>query len=406
MRPVVLGRALRARSRRRAASRRNARRTRLAGSATRPRDSRSPYANEWLSSYQGRTSRGIRVETLADYRHELGLYALPLLGGLRLGEIEPRHVKELAALVSDGGRRKPRTVKLAIAPLRALLATAVEDGLIRSNPAAGVRIAQPDTLEEDLNHAVQERALTPEQLARLIAEIPESHRPFVTFVAQTGLRIGEAIAVQWRDVDLDSGLLHIRRRYYRSAYAPPKTRYGRRVLPVTPAMAALLRSRRDLLEPGPAELVWPSRTGRPLNPDSTRARVLKPAASRAAVPWVSWHILRHTCGTLLFREGWSIKAVQHYLGHHSAAFTLAVYVHFLPGDMPATRSSTASSAREAYRRQRNGRTRMCVRALVTPSVTPSLLPPTEPKRMRNKSRRLAGRTRQWAGQGSNLRPWD
>jgi integrase len=94
--------------------------------------------------------------------------------------------------------------------------------------------------------------------------------------------------VQWRDVDLDSGLLHIRRRYYRSAYAPPKTRYGRRVLPLTPAMAALLRSRRDLLEPGPPELVWPSRTGRPLNPDSTRARVLKPAALRAAVPWASW----------------------------------------------------------------------------------------------------------------------
>jgi Phage integrase family len=63
--------------------------------------------------------------------------------------------------------------------------------------------------------------------------------------------------------------------------------------------------------------------------------VLKPAASCAAVPWASWHTLRHTCGTLLFREGWSIKAVQHYLGHHSAAFTLAVYVHFLPGDVPS-----------------------------------------------------------------------
>jgi hypothetical protein len=100
-------------------------------------------------------------------------------------------------------------------------------------------------------------------------------------------------------------------------------------------MAALLRSRRDLLEPGPTELVWPNRIGRPLNPDSTRARVLKPAASRAAVPWASWHTLRHACGTLLFREGWSIKAVQHYLGHPSAAFTLAVYVHFLPGDTPS-----------------------------------------------------------------------
>ena len=294
----------------------------------------SAYAAQWLSTYQGRTTRGIRVETLADYRHELGLYALPLLGKLRLAEIEPRHIKALAALVSDGGRRKPRTVKLAIAPLRALLATAVEDGLIRSNPASGVRVAQPDALQEEPEDAPEGRALTPEQLARLIAEVPAQHRPFVTFVAQTGLRIGEAIAVQWRDVDLDEGTLHVRRRYYRGAYAPPKTRYGRRVIPLTPGMTTLLCERRATFEPAPAALLWPSRSGRPINADNARARVLKPAAVRAGVSWASWHTLRHTCGTLLFREGWSIKAVQHYLGHHSAAFTLAVYVHFLPGDMP------------------------------------------------------------------------
>ena len=293
------------------------------------------YAEEWISSYQGRTSRGIRIETLADYRHELGLYALPLLGGLRLAEIEPRHIKELAARVSDGGRRKPRTVKLAIAPLRALLATAVEDGLIRSNPASGVRVSQPDTLRGDSEEAAEDRALSREQLMRLIEEIPDAHRPFVAFVAQTGLRIGEAIAVQWRDIDFDSELLHVRRRYYRSAYAPPKTRHGRRVLPLTPTMAAFLSARRDLLGTAPGQLIWPNRAGRPLNADNARARFLKPAAARAGVPWASWHTLRHTCGTLLFREGWSIKAVQYYLGHHSAAFTLAVYVHFLPGDMPS-----------------------------------------------------------------------
>ena len=295
----------------------------------------SAYATEWLSTYQGRTTRGIRHETLADYRHELGLYALPLLGRLRLAEIEPRHIKELAALVSDGGRRKPRTVKLAVAPLRALLATAAEDELIRSNPASGVRIAQPDTLQDDTEDAPQDRALTPEQLASLIDEVPLAHRLFVTFVAQTGLRIGEAIAVQWRDVDLDQRVLHVTRRYYRGTYAPPKTRYGRRVIPLTPGMSAILPERYAAFEPTSAGLVWPSRGDRPINADSARARVLKPAAARAGVPWVSWHTLRHTCGTLLFREGWSIKAVQHYLGHHSAAFTLAVYVHFLPGDMPS-----------------------------------------------------------------------
>jgi Phage integrase family len=52
------------------------------------------------------------------------------------------------------------------------------------------------------------------------------------------------------------------------------------------------------------------------------------------VPWVAWHTLRHTCGSRLFREGWNVKAVQTFLGHSSPAFTLAVYVHHLEGDMP------------------------------------------------------------------------
>ncbi len=52
---------------------------------------------------------------------------------------------------------------------------------------------------------------------------------------------------------------------------------------------------------------------------------------------MSWHTLRHTCGSRLFREGWNVKAVQTFLGHSSPAFTLAVYVHHLEGDMPGVR---------------------------------------------------------------------
>ena len=50
------------------------------------------------------------------------------------------------------------------------------------------------------------------------------------------------------------------------------------------------------------------------------------------MPWIGWHTLRHTCGTLLFRHGANAKQVQHWLGHHSPAFTLATYVHLLPDD--------------------------------------------------------------------------
>jgi integrase-like protein len=64
------------------------------------------------------------------------------------------------------------------------------------------------------------------------------------------------------------------------------------------------------------------------------ARVFKPAAEAAGVPWASFHTLRHTCATMLFRNGVNAKQAQVWLGHHSPAFTLATYTHLLPEDLP------------------------------------------------------------------------
>jgi hypothetical protein len=55
---------------------------------------------------------------------------------------------------------------------------------------------------------------------------------------------------------------------------------------------------------------------------------------RAGVPWAGFHTFRHTCATTLFRRGLNAKQVQVWLGHHSPAFTLATYVHFLADDLP------------------------------------------------------------------------
>jgi integrase len=51
------------------------------------------------------------------------------------------------------------------------------------------------------------------------------------------------------------------------------------------------------------------------------------------VPWVGFHTFRHTCASLLFAQGRNAVQVQRWLGHHSAAFTLATYVHLLDGDL-------------------------------------------------------------------------
>ena len=80
--------------------------------------------------------------------------------------------------------------------------------------------------------------------------------------------------------------------------------------------------------------MFASETGGYLDPSNVAARMFEPAAEAAGVPWASFHTLRHTCATMLFRKGVNAKQAQVWLGHHSPAFTLATYTHLLPEDMP------------------------------------------------------------------------
>jgi integrase len=162
------------------------------------------------------------------------------------------------------------------------------------------------------------KALAPDDLAALLEAIPESDRLFFRFLAQTGLRIGEAIALRVGDVDLGRRRVQVRRRWYRDSFAPPKSRYGRRDVPLSPGTAQALW---PLVAGRDADgLLFTSETGRMIDQSNLASRVLKPAARRVGVPWASFHSLRHTAATAFFRAGWNAKQVQLVLGHHSPAF--------------------------------------------------------------------------------------
>ena len=79
-----------------------------------------------------------------------------------------------------------------------------------------------------------------------------------------------------------------------------------------------------------------------------RRRVLKPTAQEAGVPWVGFHTFRHTCASLLFAQGRNAVQVQRWLGHHSAAFTLATYVHLLDGDLGEPLTLSVAPTREDH----------------------------------------------------------
>jgi integrase len=312
------------------------------------RDRFAVYARSWIDTNQGRTARGISETTRADYRRRLEQEAIPYFGRMRLSEIEPRDVKEYARKLESEGKA-PNTVRLAVAPVRALLATAVEEGVLRSNPASGLRLAQRrpdfDGAEEE-----QVKAMTEKELSRILAAIDTTAPDWTLFfrmLAWSGLRIGEAIELRWKDIDLGQRTVHVRRRYFAGRVGPPKSRYGKRRLRLTPELAQALWRLRAETKAADDELVFTVAGGNRIDASNLMSRVLKPAAVEAGLgewvqdehrlradSWVGFHSFRHTCATILFRRGWNAVQVQRWLGHHKPSFTLDTYVHLLEEDIP------------------------------------------------------------------------
>jgi integrase len=325
----------------------------------RPRIRFDDYAASWVETYQGRTSKQIEPSTRASYRRRLVEEAIPYFGGALLAEIEAQDVKAFVVHVAQRRRRGDRyaadlgpvsqnTVRLALAPVKALFATALEEGLIRSNPAAGVRIVVPRAIpdDEDEDDAGPVKALTAEQLAAVLDALPDEWVLLFEVLVALGLRIGELIELRWRDVDLGARTVRVRRKFYDGKVGPPKSKYGRRTLRLTPELARALWQLRKATRGGAGDLVFTAPRGGRLIPSNLMSRVLKPAAVKAglgelagdpprAESWVGFHTFRHTCATLLFKAGWNPKQVQLWLGHHSPTFTVERYIHLLDEDLPS-----------------------------------------------------------------------
>jgi integrase len=331
------------------------------------------FAAAWVERYQGNGRRGFTEDTRDEYRRDLERYATPILGRLRLEQITPRHIAEFVAWLCDKdaqGRRDAEehrvakaaklkvppsslplvveplyladaTVRRILSPARACLRTATAEGLIRHNPTVGAALPARDeqrriSLDEDhLEDDHDVRSLTEAQLAMLLAVVPARHRLLFETVAATGVRISEALALRWGDLELDGErpVVWVRRAYVKGHFKPPKSRYGKRAIPIDFELVRALRRAQSVSEwPGERDLVFGSGRGTPLDYGNLHRRVLKPAAEEAGVPWAAFHTLRHTCASRLFAQGRNAVQVQRWLGHHSPEFTLRVYVHLLEGD--------------------------------------------------------------------------
>ncbi len=261
---------------------------------------------------------------------------LPTLGRVRLAKLTPHHVHSLIVDKTREGRLAPRTIQYMHSVLRAALNQALRWRMVHYNAASMVSAPRATRLEP--------KVLTPEEARRLLGVLRGNRLEALYSVALAlGLRQGEALGLKWSDLDLDAGILHVRRAAQRIPHqgtqlVETKTAGSRRTLFLPPVVVSALRAHRgrqtlERLAAGPAradlDLVFPSRRGTLADGPNITHRFRR-LLMRAGLPPMRFHDLRHACASLLLVQGVHPRVVMETLGHSQISLTMNTYSHVLP----------------------------------------------------------------------------
>lgn len=267
----------------------------------------------------------LKPKTAADYTYTCDSYLRPTIGKAPLARLTPDRIERLLA----GLRCHPRTAQKVYLRLSQALALAVRWGWLSTNPC--------DRVDAPRYHAERKDLWTAEQLRAFLDGTREHWLgPLWALLAYSGCRLGEALALEWADVDLSRGTLSIHASRQRIGgqwvVGEPKTAAGVRTVSLpSKALDALARLAGDAIAQGTAAgLVFTGRNGGPLNPDTLRG-AMRRECDRLGLPRVTPHGLRHLHASLLLAGGVAITDVSRRLGHATPSITLAIYSHSIPG---------------------------------------------------------------------------
>lgn len=230
------------------------------------------------------------------YERCLRLRVLPDFGAARLREIRAPDLQRMVDEQVTQGVTPP-VLKTGITALQAIYRRAVSRGLVATNPATGLELPAIRSEVRDI--------VSPAEAEQLLAALAVEDRPLWATAFYAGLRRGELEALRWEDVNLASGVIHIRRGWDAEAgEVEPKSRKGRRAVPI-PAVL------RDFL----VEHKMRTDEGRVFG-------AIRAATERAAERWrraglraLTLHPARHTYASFMIAAGVNAKALSTYMGH-------------------------------------------------------------------------------------------
>jgi integrase len=295
--------------------------------------------NEYLTKWLATAARPrVSERTHEGYQYLLNQHVQPELGKQKLSDVRPLHIQKLYSDMQERGL-SARTVRYLHAVLSSALKQAVRWGMLARNPAELVEL--PRQARKEM------LALSPKEATEFLkAAAADRWCVLFAFALATGTRPEEYLGLQWKDVDLEHGVVTVRRALvWRSTgggwyFGEPKTARSRRQIPLPASTLLALKEHRrqqaeERLKAGASyqqnDLVFATPEGGPLAPRNLKRRHFRPILKRAKLPQeFRLYDLRHSCATLLLAAGEHPKVVSERLGHASVTLTLDVYSHVLP----------------------------------------------------------------------------
>lgn len=322
-----------------------------------PTSAKAPTVGQWLDHWLDTIAAPkLRPRTLDDYRGRIDKWIKPAVGHHRIDRLQPEHLERSYLDMGEAGLGAASVLKNHRVLSRALR-VAMQRGRVARNVCT--LIDAPSAAPAEVE------PLSKAEAREVLAAASEGRNAARWSVALAlGLRQGEALGLRWADVDLDAGIVTVRKALQRQRYehgcsdtcgqpraakcpartggglvsVEPKSRAGRRTIALPPQLVEVLRSHRSAQakERLAAGALWDDRglvfcqvNGRAIGARQDWA-AWKSLLSAAGVRDARLHDARHTAATLLLLQGVSARTVMQILGHSQISLTLGTYSHVVP----------------------------------------------------------------------------
>ncbi|MEA4899220.1 MAG: site-specific integrase [Christensenellaceae bacterium] len=301
------------------------------------------YVAHWMETYKKNSVKGGTYERLEGQRTLLNEYGLAQMGidGIQAADVQ-RYVNEL---VADGYALT--TIKKQLHIVRAPLRFAHSQGILPRDPTYGVQLPTQTAVKRQKRDVEAYAPDEQERLRKAIADYSDHGNASTLLMLESGMRVGECLALNWSDIDWRKKAVRIhatiakpasKRKSYVQEGA--KTHTSNRTIPLSDAALTVLQAMKQV---SPTPWVFSGSDGERLSYAALRYRIKK-VSEAANVPYKGMHVFRHTFATDCYHRGCDVKILSKLLGHASTAITYNTYIHLFGDALEEMRNVLGRSA--------------------------------------------------------------